>query len=64
MNKKNWGRTYERWEEDQNMANDESVLEAESYERTGWPLPISGDLLAIKLYEDRLCLERDVCTHG
>lgn len=68
MTSRNWGRTYEHWEKSQNMANDESVREAIAYERTGWPVPISGDLLAIKRYEERLALRHceasTVCCDG
>lgn len=35
---------YEDWERHAVPATDERVREAVSYERMGWPMPISGDL--------------------
>ena len=39
-----WGMKYEDWEKHAVPATDETVREACSYERQGWPMPISGDL--------------------
>lgn len=38
-----WGMKYEDWERHAVPATDETVREAMSYERQGWPMPISGD---------------------
>ena len=39
-----WGMKYEDWERHSVPATDERVREAVTYERMGWPMPISGDL--------------------
>lgn len=39
-----WGMSYEDWELHAVPATDERVREAMTYERMGWPMPVSGDL--------------------
>lgn len=39
-----WGMRYEDWERHAVPATTETTYEAYSYERQGWPMPISGDL--------------------
>jgi hypothetical protein len=43
MSRSAWGMKYEDWERHAVPATDEKVREAMSYERAGWPMPISGD---------------------
>lgn len=44
MSRISWGMSYEGWERHAVPATTETVREAMSYERQGWPMPISGDL--------------------
>lgn len=39
-----WGKTYQDWEALPCAATAELVRDALTYERQGWPMPISGDL--------------------